>query len=314
MTFTSPRPNRRRLTAGIALAAAAALALTACGGDDSADGGNGDGPRVLLAVSTLANPFFIDMRDGAVDAAEAAGVELSIVDAQDDSATQANQLADAVSQGFDAVVLNATDSDALTPPVNAMANADIPVITVDRLVNNAPAETYVASDNVELGRLAGEALMEAIGGEGEVAVLRGISGLPSSNERFQGFNEAIADYPDVEVVAAQSAEYDRARGLDVLSNILQGNPDIVGVFAENDEMALGGIQALGDAAGTSTYVVGIDGTDDARAAIDAGTMHATVAQQAYELGKVGIEQALRFLDGETLDEVTVVPVEVVTKD
>lgn len=314
MTFTSPRRGRHPRLAAVALVTAAALTLTACGSDDSAESSGGDGPRVLLAVSTLANPFFIDMRDGAAEAAEDAGVDLSIVDAQDDSATQANQLADAVSQGFDAVVLNATDSDALTPAVNALANADIPVITVDRIVNDAHAETYVASDNVELGRLAGEALMEAIGGEGEVAVLRGISGLPSSNERFQGFNEAIADYPDVEVVAAQSAEYDRARGLDVLSNILQANPDIVGVFAENDEMALGGIQALGDAAGTDTMVVGIDGTEDARAAIEEGTMYATVAQQAFELGKVGMEQALRFLDGETLDEVTVVPVQVVTKD
>ena len=314
MTFTSARGNRRPRLAALALATTAALTLAACGNGDSSESSDGDAPRILLAVSTFANPFFIDMRDGAADAAEAAGVDLSIVDAQDDSATQANQLADAVSQGFDAVVLNATDSDALTPSVNALADADIPVVTIDRIVNGAPAATFVASDNVELGRLAGEALMEAIGGEGEVAVLRGISGLPGSNERFEGFNQAIADYPDIDVVATQTADYDRALGLDVLSNILQANPDIAGVFAENDEMALGGIQALGEAAGTRTMVVGIDGTADALEAIEAGSMYASVAQQAYELGKVGMEQALRYLDGETLDEVTVVPVQVVTKD
>jgi ABC-type sugar transport system substrate-binding protein len=151
--------------------------------------------------------------------------------------------------------------------------------------------------------------MEAVGDEGTVVVLRGISGAPSSNERFEGFNSVVAAD---RIVAAQSAEYDRARGLDVMSNLLQANPDIAGVFAENDEMALGAVQALGDRAGNDVFVVGIDGTPDGLTAVnDDMTMFATVAQQAGELGKVGLNQALALLAGEELPEYTPVDVQVI---
>lgn len=309
----------RRRSAMVAVGVAALMSVAACGGGDSGGGetsaaGGGDAPKILLAVSTLSNPFFIEMRDGAQEVADKEGVDLVVVDAQDDPATQSNQLADALSQNFDLVVLNATDSDAVAPAVKGLNDANVPVILVDRQVNGADFETYVASDNVELGKLGGEALVEAIGGKGKVAVLRGISGLPSSNERFEGFNSAADAAGDVEVVAAQVADFDRARGLDVMSDILQSNPDIVGVFAENDEMALGAIQALGPRAGKDVFVVGIDGTPDALKAVDGGTMYATVAQQAGELGKAGINQALAFLDGKTLDKTTVVDVKVVKAD
>lgn len=317
-TLTTTKHTRLLRTLGAAVLAISVMGVAACsntsgnGSDGALDGASGK--RILLAISTLNNPFFIEMRDGAEEAAKAAGVDLQIVDAQDDPATQANQLADAVSQGFDAVVLNATDSDAVVPSVTALNNAGIPVIAVDRAVNGAKVETYVASDNVELGRLGGEALIEAIGSQGPVAVLRGISGLPSSNERFEGFNSAVDKSEGATVVAAQGAEYDRARALDVMSNILQANPDIVGVFAENDEMALGAIQALGPRAGKDVFVVGIDGTPDALKAIKDGSMYATVAQQASELGKAGVNQAIAFLSGKKLQETTVVDVKVVKAD
>lgn len=319
MTTSFPRTARQNLvrTAGAAFLALTLTGVAACSGPGAgtdAPSESGGEARILLAVSTLNNPFFIDLRDGAQEAADEAGVELVIVDAQDDPATQANQLADAISQGFDAVVLNATDSDAVVPAVEALNEADIPVIAVDRAVNGAEVETYVASDNVQLGQLGGEALIEAIGGEGSVAVLRGISGLPSSNERFEGFNNAVDAAGGVEVVSAQVADYDRARGLDVMSNILQAEPDIVGVFAENDEMALGAIQALGERAGTDVFVVGIDGTPDALTAIEDGSMFATVAQQAAELGKAGVNQALASLAGDDLPETTVVDVQIVRAD
>jgi ABC-type sugar transport system substrate-binding protein len=302
-------------TVGAAFVAVSLTGVAACSGtttaaDDAAGGATET--RILLALSTLNNPFFIEMRDGAEEAAAAAGVELVVVDAQDDPATQANQLADAVSQGFDAVVLNATDSDAVAPSVQALNDAGIPVIAVDRAVNGAEVATFVASNNVELGQLGAEALMEAIGSEGSVAVLRGISGAPSSNERFEGFSSVVDQVAGVEVVSAQVADYDRAKGLDVMTNILQANPDIVGVFAENDEMALGAIQALGARAGTDVFVVGIDGTPDGLQAVnEEGTLFATVAQQAGELGKAGINQALALLGGEDIPATTTVAVKVI---
>ena len=127
--------------------------------------------------------------------------------------------------------------------------------------------SFIASDNVAGGKLAAEALAEAIGESGKVIVLQGVAGTSASRERGQGFSEGIAAFPNIEVVAMQPADFDRAQGLDVATNLLQANPDVVGIFAENDEMALGAIQALGARAGQDVFVVGFDGTDDGAATV-----------------------------------------------
>jgi ribose transport system substrate-binding protein len=145
-------------------------------------------------------------------------------------------------------------------------------------------------------------------------VLQGVAGTSASRDRGQGFEEGIAEFPDIEVVAMQPANFDRAEGLDVATNLLQSNPDVVGIFAENDEMALGALQALGDRAGADVFVVGFDGTDDGLAAIEEGTLHGTIAQQPAELGRVGVEQALAIINGEDVDAEQSVEVVTVTAD
>src|SRR5690606_10916123 len=153
-----------------------------------------------------------------------------------------------------------------------------------------------------------QALAEAIGEEGQVVVLQGVAGTSASRERGQGFDEGIAEYPGIEVVAKQPADFDRTQGLDVATNLLQATPDVVGIFAENDEMALGAIQALGTRAGSEVFVVGFDATDDGQAAVADGTMYATIAQQPEELGRAAVEAAVALLDGETVEETIAVPV------
>jgi len=133
-------------------------------------------------------------------------------------------------------------------------------------------------------------------------------------EVSSGFADGIAAYPNIKVVATQPANFARAKGLDVATNLLQANPDAVGIFAENDEMALGAVQALGAKAGKDVFVVGFDGTDDGVAAIKAGTMTASIAQQPDELGKKAVETALALIDGKKADATISVPVVVVTKD
>ncbi|MGD8151030.1 substrate-binding domain-containing protein [Ornithinimicrobium sp. Y1694] len=308
-----------RRTSIIALAGALALGTTACnrgtdspGTDEGGEtgGATGGGETLTLAVSTLNNPFFIDLRDGAQEAADEAGVNLEVVDAQNDAATQQNQLDNAATQGVDAILINPVDSEAAAAAVAPALDADIPVIAVDRSVEGAEVNSTVSSDNVAGGRQAAEALAEAMGGEGKVIVLQGVAGTSASRDRGQGFEEGIAEFDGIEVVAMQPANFDRTQGLDVATNLLESHPDVTGIFAENDEMALGALQALGDRAGSDVFVVGFDGTDDALTAIDEGRMVATIAQQPSELGKVAVELALQAINGDDLPEAQ--PVDVVT--
>jgi len=307
MTFsTSPR----RMTALVAVAALIVAGTAGCARGADASGN----PKVVLAVSTLNNPFFVELRDGAQAAADEAGLDLFIVDAQNDSATQADQLSTALSGGTQAVILNPVDSDAASSSVGALNGANIPVIAVDRTVNDAALTSMVASDNVAGGTQAADELAKSMGESGSIIVLQGVSGTSASRERGEGFDAGIKAYPNITVIAKQTANFDRAEALDVTTNLLQAHSDVAGVFAENDEMALGAIQALGSRAGTDVKVVGFDGTADGLAAIEEGTLVATIAQQPAKLGQLAIELAARIIAGETVEQTVPVAVVSVTTD
>ncbi len=179
------------------------------------------------------------MRDGATEAAKAAGDTLNVVDAQNDAAAQANQLGDAVTKNPSAVIVNPVDSDAAGAAVKPVLNAKIPVVALDRAVNGADVTTSVSSDNVDGGRQAATALAKAIGEKGEILVLQGTPGTSASRDRGKGIDAGIAAFPNVKVVAKQPANFDRTQGLNVTTNLLQSHPNVVAIFAENDEMALG---------------------------------------------------------------------------
>ncbi|CAM5276521.1 Ribose transport system permease protein OS=Streptomyces albaduncus OX=68172 GN=FHS32_000262 PE=3 SV=1 [Streptomyces griseoloalbus] len=266
------------------------------------------------ALSTLNNPFFVQIRDGAEEEAKKLGVDLTVTDAQNDASQQANQLQNFTSGSLSAVVVNPVDSDAAGPSVRGANQAGIPVIAVDRGVNKADTSALVASDNVEGGALGAKALAEKLGGKGTIVILQGQAGTSASRERGAGFAEGLKAYPGIKVVAKQPADFDRTKGLDVMTNLLQAHPDIDGVFAENDEMALGAIKALGSKAGTSVQVVGFDGTPDGLKAVRAGTLYASVAQQPSELGRIAVRNALRAAEDEKVEKMVKVPVKVVTKE
>lgn len=181
---------------------------------------------------------------------------------------------------------------------------------VDRSANGGDVASFVASDNVAGGKQAADALAKAIGGEGEVLVLQGITGSSASRDRGKGFAEGIAACPNIKVVAQQTAGFDRAQGLNVATNLLQAHPNVKAIFAENDEMALGALEALGARAGSDVMVVGFDGTADGLKAVESGRMVATIAQQPGELGAKAVEQAAKLAKGEPVE--AEVPVEVVT--
>ena len=293
-----------------AVVTAAALictAATGCGSGSGKSGGKED-IKLGLALSTLNNPFFVEMKKGAEAQAKAEGAELSVQDAQDDASQQAGQIENFTSQNVKSIIINPVDSDAAGPSVKAANNASIPVIAVDRAVNKADVATTVASDNVGGGKKAAKDLAEQLGEQGSIIVLRGQPGTSASRERGKGFMSAIKKYPGIKVVAKQPADFDRAKGLDVTTNLLQSHPDVTGVFAENDEMALGAVKALGSKAGNQVKVVGFDGTPDGFKAIKQGTLNTSIAQQPAELGRMAVRNAIRKIEGSDLDSQIKVPV------
>ncbi|WP_103534431.1 substrate-binding domain-containing protein [Streptomyces sp. SM11] len=277
-------------------------------------GSSGGTTRVGMSLSTLNNPFFVQMKEGAQAEAEKAGIDLTVTDAQNDASQQANQLQNFTSSGVSSIIVNPVDSDAVGPGVRSANKADIPVIAADRGVNKADTATLVASDNVAGGKLAADALADKLGGKGSIVILQGTAGTSASRERGAGFAEGLKAYPGIKVVAKQPADFDRTKGLDVMTNLVQSHPGITGVFAENDEMALGAVKALGSKAGKSVSVVGFDGTPDGLKAVEAGTLHASVAQQPAELGKIAVRNAVKAAKDEKVESTVKVPVKVVTRE
>jgi ribose transport system substrate-binding protein len=273
-----------------------------------------DGVVIGLSISTLNNPFFVTLRDGAQSAADELGVKLVIVDSQDDPAREASNVQDLIQQGVDALLINPTDSDAVAPSVKRANDAGIPVFTVDRGANEGKVVAHIASDNVAGGKVAAEFLIDAIGGRGSVVELQGIPGTSAARDRGAGFNEVVNAASGVKIVAAQTANFNRTEGLNVFQNILQAEPKIDGVFAHNDEMILGAIQAA-EAAGRAKDIVfvGFDAVDDAVAAVKAGRLAATVAQQPAEIGSIGVMTAVSFLEGVDVASYIPVPLSLVTK-
>jgi ribose transport system substrate-binding protein len=268
---------------------------------------------VGLSISTMDNPFFVALRDGAQAEAKAAGINLITVDAQNDAAKQIAGVEDLIQKKVLVILLNPTDSDAVANVVKEATAAGIKVISLDRAVNGAEVSSHIASDNVAGGKMAGEFLLNKLGGKGNLVELEGIPGSSAARERGEGFDSVIAGRPGVKLVAKQPANFDRAQGLSVMENILQGNKDIQGVFAQNDEMALGAARAIEEAGLKNVAIVGFDATADGVAAVKAGKLAATVQQKPELIGKMGVDTARLLIDGKPVDRNIPVPLALVTQ-
>jgi len=297
------------------------LSLSAC--QRGAAPAAGAKPRVALVLKTLNSPFFIDMQKGAVEAAGKAGVDLVVQAAERevDVDKQMQIIENLVQTKVNALVVTPSGSREVVPAIAKANAAGIPVIILDTRVDPAAAKeagvklaTFVGSDNYQGGKLAGEHLAQATAGKAVVAVLEGIPGHETGDSRLRGFKEAIAPHPGVKIVASQPANWERDLGFNVFQNMLQAHPDIDAVFACNDMMALGAMEAIAAAGKTGKIrVFGFDAVDDARKAIEAGTMVGSVAQFPSEMGRLGVESAAKILKGEPVPADQVVRIELVTK-
>jgi len=279
--------------------------------------------RIGFVVTTLSNPYFVTMTDGAkTEMQNHPGFEL-IVQAPEnavDVARQVDLVENLIAQRVDALAIVPADSKGIIPAIAKANAANIPVLVLDNRLDKAVADkagihtiTFIGSDNVAGGHLAGEYMIKSLPKGGEVAILEGVSGVDAAIDRKAGFAAALSSAPQLHIVASQPADWDREKGLNIFQNILQAHPKIKGVFACNDEMALGAVQAI-HAAGKDhkIIVVGFDAIKDARDAIQRGDMNATVAQLPAEVGRLGAKYAVDVLNHQAMPPVIPTEVKLIT--
>ncbi len=300
-------------------AALCALIVVGCNrGEDSTTQ-----PTVALVVKTLNNAFFVEMEQGARAAAESLGIRLLVQapEREIDVEKQMQIVENLIQRRVAVLALVPSGSREIVPAVVKANRARIPVVVVDTRLDTAALRqadgtvaTFIGSDNVEGGRLAGDFLASRLGGKGRLAILEGIPGHETADSRLRGLKEALAKNPGMTIVSSQTANSERDQAFNVMQNMLQSRPDIQAVFATNDLMALGAVEAIAAAGKTGKIlVVGFDAQDDARTAIREGKMDATIAQNPRAMGRLAVVAAQRLLRGETLPAEQPVAIELVSR-
>ena len=306
----------------LVLLAALCVGLTNCqrGGEQSSGGRQ----RIALVMKTANNPFFIEMQKGAEEAARRLNVELVVQAAERevDVEKQMQIVENLIQTRVAALCVTPSGSREIVPAIEKANRAGIPVVIVDTRVDakaladsGGRVATFIGSDNYEGGKVAGEFLAKHLNGKGKVAVLEGIPGHETGDSRLRGFRDALKATPGIEIVASQTANWERDQGFNVFQNILQSHPDVNAVFACSDLMALGAVEAIAAAKKTGQIaVVGFDALSEARDAIRQGSMVATVAQSPDRMGAMAVENAVKLLKGEQVQPEFVVPIKLVTKE
>jgi len=272
--------------------------------------------RFAYVTKTLINEFWQDVAAGVKEEAGKYGITVDVQAAKDESSMveQLNLAQTVASQKPDALLLSPQSDSNLVPVIQAARAANIPTVIIDDARTDG-ASAYIGTDQVKIGAQAADYLNTANPKGGKVAQIEGAAGSPNARLRIKGFKEQLAKYPSLQLVASQPGNWDRLTALNATSNILRQYPDLAGIYANNDGMALGVFEAVKTAAATETAaVVGTDGIRQAKKSIGAGEMRATVAEFPFEEGKLGVEVALRLLACQPIPPWVVSPNAVLTKD
>ena len=296
---------RRYRKIGLTVMVAIVLVIAAVGFRRASSPGRSETLTLAFVPKALNSPFWAEMERGADAEAATLGVQLVSLAAEreTDVERQYQIIENLIQQRVDAILMSPAGSKELVPAIRKANDANIPVLILDTRIDSAAAEsmgvhtvTYIGSDNFEGGRVAGRYLARELGGRGDVAVIEGISGHETADQRRLGFLAGLEASPGVRVVASQTANWERARAYTVAENLLQAHPQLVGIFAANDEMALGALEAVA-AAGRldSIRIIGFDAVPDAITNIRSGRLLGSVAQFPGEMGRLGVRYAVALL-------------------
>lgn len=257
------------------------------------------------------------------DAAEAyakeEGITLKVQDAQEDVAKQQDQVDNLITQGLDALIVVPVDTSAMKPITQAAKNAGIPLVYVNRnpFAGEDPADNtyFVGAKDIEAGKMQAEYLIKTMGEKGNVAILQGLLTNEGAVKRSEGNVEGLKDYKDVKILAKESGEWQKDKGLALTENWLTAyGKDLNAIIANNDEMALGATIALKDAGRTDVIVIGLDGLPDGVNAVKNGSFAATVRQDLAGQGKKGVEIAIEAIEGKSPKKVTWTEYTLITKE
>jgi len=272
--------------------------------------------KIAVVISTLNNPWFVVLANTAKERAEELGYDATIFDSQNDTAKEAANFDNIIASDYKAILFNPTDANSSIANVLKAKAAGIPVFCIDREINSTNAAvSQMLSDSYSGCVRLGEYFVKTVGQQGEYAELLGIVGDNNTWNRSKGFHSVVDRYPGLKLVAQQSADFDRAKGLEVMEAILQAHPNIKAVFCGNDAMAMGAYQAL-VAAGKDSQVkvFGFDGADDVVKLIAEGKIVATGMQFPKVMARTAAEYADEYIKGKRdFPQKVPVPVELVTR-
>lgn len=302
-----------------ALACLAAIGLsTLVSCSKTVDNGRGDTKgKIAIVISTLNNPWFVVLRDAATERAEELGYQAAAFDSQNDTAKEASHFENIIAGGYKAILFNPTDADGSIANVERAMAAGIPVFCIDREINsNDAAASQILSDSYSGCVALGEYFVQVVGEDGKYVELMGLVGDNNTWNRSNGFHSVVDRFESLEMVAQQSADFDRTKALDVMESILQGHPEIDAVFCANDAMAMGAYQALVSAGKQEQVkVFGFDGADDVVRLIAEGKIVATGMQFPKTMARTAAEFADEWLAGKRdFPQKLPVAVELVTHD
>lgn len=295
----------------------AAPAESAAAATSAAETGKSDRPiKIGVSMQGLTAPFIAGMAQHFENVGKELGLEVTVLDGQNDAATQNNQIDNFIEQKMDAIVFNPISFDGGAPGVDAAVDAGIPIIIAQTNVSNSDkAVTYVGSSHYENGKMEIEGMIADNGNKLNIAVIEGVMGIDAQIERMQAYNDVIADNPDIKIVAQSNADWDRAKAMQLVENWINAGIEFDVVLSQNDNMALGAIEALrGHNLLDKVKVYGIDGDADALLSIDAGEMTATAWQNAEKIAREALTACVDAVNGKTVEKNINVPGTWVTKE
>lgn len=263
---------------------------------------------VGLSLSSLNSTFFKKIEESSKIKAEELGLNLTVINASNDTIKQNNDIENLINKKVQVLIINPVDSDTITPIIDKAMSKGIKVISIDRAINGLDVDCKITSDNIAGSTLAGEYLIELVGTNSDVAEIIGFPGVTATIDRCKGFHNAVDGV--LNLVSSPVGNFTRDEGFEAMREILKNYPDVKGVFAHNDEMALGALDAIRRAK-KDVYVIGFDGTEKAIRSIANGSLKATIAQNPSLMASVAMDTAFKFINGEYVDKEILVEISII---